>query len=253
MQTNQDAVPQNPVFANLRKSTLRLFLVFLSLTAGIAMVTVLVGDFGDFEFKILVTTLTISAFSICAMSSFAYLQRGGDTTLASLALVVKSLTAILLIVATWFEIDNLTMLKLLGVMSTASVAFTHAFLLTLVRLEERQRWVQFLGIALLWLLAALIASALVLEVQEEGFYRLLVVVAIAVTLFTLVIPILGRMRKASSTPSSSRLVAVVPSQRLILDLGEDGGYRDADGVRYVVRRADGLDGDVAEGSQNPYG
>jgi len=252
--TNEPAW-KNVNFAHLRKSTLRMFLIFLSLTAGLAMVIVLAGDFGDFEVKVLFTTLTISAASICSMSAIAFLQKGGDGTLGGLAISVMLLTAVLLIGALWAEVHNEILLKLMAILCTVSVAFTHTFLLTLVNLDPRHRWAKKVGIGLIWVLAGLITFAIMFEVSEKSFYRILIVVAIAVTLFTLMVPIMGRMRKGLLLDPNKADLPAEYCTRLILDRGPDGAYRDADGTRYVVRRAeDEESGIVSDGApDSPYG
>ena len=55
-------------FTEIKKVLLKLFVGFLILTAIIAIISVLSGEFGELQGKILATTLTISMASICSMS-----------------------------------------------------------------------------------------------------------------------------------------------------------------------------------------
>ena len=58
----------------LKRTLLKVFVGFLSLTAAIAILSVLTGEFGAFQVKVLATTMTISAASICAMSCAAFIE-----------------------------------------------------------------------------------------------------------------------------------------------------------------------------------
>ena len=62
-------------YAEFRRASLRTFLGFLALTAAVAVVSVLSGDFGETQVKVLLTTLTISAASMCAMACAAFIEK----------------------------------------------------------------------------------------------------------------------------------------------------------------------------------
>jgi hypothetical protein len=79
-----------------------------------------------------------------------------------------------------------------------AVALAHAFLLVLPELEEKQRWVQPVSAISIGVLALQIIAAIVVEIDNETYYRLLAAVAIIVGLETLVVPILMKLRKENS-------------------------------------------------------
>ena len=62
-------------YSEIRKLALKIFIGFLGLTAVIAIISVLAGQFGELQWKILGTTFTISAASICSMSCAAFIEK----------------------------------------------------------------------------------------------------------------------------------------------------------------------------------
>lgn len=59
-------------YTEIRRLLLKIFIGFLSLTALVAILSVLSHKFGETQLKVLLTTLSITAGSICAMSCAAY-------------------------------------------------------------------------------------------------------------------------------------------------------------------------------------
>ncbi len=92
------------------------------------------------------------------------------------------------------------------------------------KLKPTQLWLQASAGIAIALLACQIILAIVLEIDESAFYQLLAVMAIIVALQTLVIPIFARMNT----------VEVKTAHTLILQLGDDGTYRDTAGQAYSV-------------------
>ena len=62
-------------YKEIKKLFLWLFLGFLVLTALVGIISVLSGEFGEVQFKVLATCLTISAASICSMACAALIEK----------------------------------------------------------------------------------------------------------------------------------------------------------------------------------
>jgi hypothetical protein len=207
----------------LRQLSLRGFVGFLILTALIAVVTVLIGNFGELQGKILASSFSVSIASICAMSGAVFIESRGPCWLGALGILVALVGLLLVNVGLWFEPGGWTYWKFAFVFVVVSLGLAHGFLLQLPHLNPAYRWVQPLSALGIAVLVLLISGALIWEWSGDWLLRAMTVVAIVVVLCSALIPIL------------LRLGASVSRVKLVLELLEDGVYKSADGRRFEVR------------------
>jgi len=93
-------------YSEIRKLSLKVFIGFLGLTALIAIISVLSGDFGKLQWKILATCFTISAASICSMSCAVFIEKKGLAGLGLAGIFLCISSASLVIVGIWPEIES---------------------------------------------------------------------------------------------------------------------------------------------------
>ena len=215
-------------YTAIRKQFLRIFIGFLGLTALIAIISVLQGEFGELQGKILATCFTISAASICSMSCAAFIEKKKQTGLGLSGIFLSLASATLVIAGLWPELDYDVYWKTTITVVIFAVAFAHAFLLALPELDTRQKWVQVASSVSIGVLAVLITVAVWAEIDEEGYYRLLSVVSIIVGLETLVVPILMKLRKGNGQAHLT----------LVLEQIDGDRYRDSAGKVYEVKEVD---------------
>jgi hypothetical protein len=208
----------------LRQLSLRGFVGFLSLTALIAVITVLIGDFGELQGKILASSFSVSIASICAMSGAVFMESRGPRWLGALGILIALIGLLLVNAGLWLEPDNWTFWKFAFVFVVVSLGLAHGFLLQLPNLNPAHKWVQPLSALSITVLVLLISGALIWEWSGDWLWRTMTVVAIVVVLCSALIPILLRLG-ASTTARSG----------LVLELLEDGVYQSADGRRFEVR------------------
>lgn len=213
-------------YREARKLALKLFIVFLGLTAIVAIVCVLGGEFGSLQIKILLTSTTISAASICAMSCAAFIEKKKLPGLGLTGIALSVVSAALVILGVWAEIETEGYWKFTGSIIVVAVAFAHAFLLILPELDQGHRWVQGATTISIGVLALQIIAAIFGEIDSEGYYQILAAVAILVGLGTLVVPILMKLGKGERR------------ELLVLERMEGGLYRDRAGGSYRVTRVD---------------
>lgn len=180
-------------FADIRRLLLVVFIGFLVLTAAVAIVTVLTGDFGTLQLKVLGTTLTISAASIAAMSCAALIERRRLTALGSIGVLLCIAAAGLLIYGIWADPKVEGYWKSTVTAIVLAVGTAHAFLLWLPTLAPRHRWVQIASTVVDGVLVGMFLIEFWMEIFEDGYYRGMIVVAIIAGLFTLVVPILMKL------------------------------------------------------------
>jgi hypothetical protein len=206
----------------LRQLSLRGFVGFLILTALIAVVTVLIGNFGELQFKILASSFSVSIVSICAMSGAVFMESRGPRWLGVLGILVALIGLLLVNIGLWFEPGSWTYWKFVFVFVVVSLGLAHGFLLQLPNLNLAYRWVQPLSAISIAVLVLLISAALIFDLSGDWLWRSMTVVAIVVVLCSALIPIL------------LRLGASVSRVKLVLELLEDGVYQSADGRRFKL-------------------
>jgi hypothetical protein len=218
-------------YAKITRLSLKVFIGFLGLTALIAMISVLTGTFGKIQMKILGTTFTISAASICSMSCAAFINRKKLVQLGLLGIVLTISAAIMLIISMWWEIRSDVGEKVTITLSVFAVAFAFAFLLVLPKLDDRQKWVQMVSSVSIGILALQMVIAVWLEGYiklNDWYFRLLAFVAIIVGLVTLVIPILMKLRKGDERKYD----------KIVLERIDGDVFRDTAGKKYRLTEMD---------------
>lgn len=215
-------------YAELRRMSLKLFLGFLGITALIAIVSVLAGEFGEIQGKILVTTVTISVASIFSMSCAGFIEKRKLPQPGICGIVLSICAALLLLAGIWSEVGSEAYWKATITFGVLAFAFAHALLLSLPELDDRQHWIQTVSSVCIGLLALLIVIAVWADIEREEYYRIPAAVAIIVGLETLAIPLLLRMRKTDRQSNGT----------LILQRVRDSVYKSADGRTYQVRETD---------------
>jgi hypothetical protein len=204
---------------------LKIFLGFLGLTAVVAIISVMSGEFGKLQAKILATCFTVSAASICSMSCAAFIEKKRCVQLGLAGICLSIVSAILVIVGIWTEIDSDAYWKTTITFAVAAISFAYAFLLTLAELEDKHKWVQRVFCVSVGVLALQIIVAIWGEFESDGYFRALAVVAIVVGLETLAIPIITKLRKGSGGQS----------EKLVLEKLAGDIYRDTTGKNYRLQ------------------
>ena len=204
---------------------LKLFAGFLLLTAVLAIFSVLRGEFGQFQVKVLITTFSISAASICSMSCAAFIEKRKQKGLGFLGIVLSIQAAAFACGGFWMGVSNGNYWRTTITLVVVSAGFAHAFLLSLPDLEPKYRWAQKVAAGLIAVLAIQIIVSFWGEIENENHYRFLAAVSILVVLMTLVVPILMKM-------------GGVPVERMVLTKRPDGTFVDEAGETYRVAKVE---------------
>lgn len=214
----------------LRRSFLRFAIVFLALTALVALFSVLTGSMGELQGRILASSTTISLACVTAMACAAYRERGRHPRLGVLGIACSGLAAAMMLFGIWAYYSPAFWRFVFCTMIWA-FALAHAQLLCLPNLHASHRWTQNGAVAAIVTLTTLGSIAILAELEAEWLMRMLIALAIVVALFTLVVPILAKMRKADAMDDHD-----ATCERLVLVRGGDGVFRDGAGVSYRVER-----------------
>lgn len=208
----------------LRKSALKVSVGFLLLSAIYAILVVLVGKFGDFEVKVLLTTLSISVASMCAMACGAHIERTGIIVVGSIGIAFAVLSLLLTQMLVWDVVNTKGFWKICWSCVVVSFALAHALLLNLPDLATKRLWLRYLADFSISLLAILVIYLVWQEgLPGAGYFRFLIAVGIVIALVSLLVPIFSRLDKNSSE-------SVV--EEVLLKKVKDDYYVDQNGNHY---------------------
>ena len=127
---------------HIRKLSLYSFIAFLAVSALFAIFTVVFGEFGEFEAKVLVSTLVVTLASVCSLCCSAYATRTGITWPGVAGIVLAVVSAVLVIVGIWTEMEADGYWKTTAILGLLAWAVAHALALLTVRLQRNHGWLQ---------------------------------------------------------------------------------------------------------------
>ena len=196
---NMDDIHQMPTIQQLSIGGLFLvsLIASLSISALIAIFVFLLGDFGDTEIKLLISTLTIGGYSLTGLCGSVLYERRIFTPLALAGIIVSVIGFLVTVGATWEIIDFNDVWKPVAILAILGFSIAHGSLLLLARSDQNlvnrllAATMAFIVIVALMLIYLVLAEADV----DELYFRLLGVFAVLDVLGTIVTPIL---RKISS-------------------------------------------------------
>ncbi len=178
-----------------KKLALWFLIASVAISAAFGIIAILTGKFGTFQIRIILTTVTISAASICALASGALWEGRGRRILPLAGIVLAVIAAALLITGIWLEPSAEQFWKLTASLGVLAAATAHACLLSLAKLERRFSWASVTTFAAIYLLAFLIVLSIYIEPQGDLGFRLIGVTAIVVAALTIMIPIFHRLSR----------------------------------------------------------
>ena len=120
----------------VKKAFLYALIGSVGLSAFLGILAILSGRFGWFEIRILLTTATIAAASICGLACGAYLATRRGQTLPFAGVALTLLAAAMIIVGVWTEINSEAYWKLAASASVFSVACAHLALLSMALIQK---------------------------------------------------------------------------------------------------------------------
>lgn len=187
--------------STLKRAFLRALVFSLCATAGLAIITLLFGEFDETAGRIVATTAFMSLYSLMALPGGSLLDRGTHALLGwgtLLACGLALLLAMNLVWANWQDPSE-TSWKLAAIATVVAGACAQASATTWRRRpDDSAALVRLYGISLLTgpALALMIINALLNEVEDGTYYRFLGALAVANLLVAIVQPIIRRMARA---------------------------------------------------------
>ena len=190
-----------------KKVALWFLIVSVAISAALGILAILTGNFGDFEMRIILTTLTISAASIGALSAGALWEGRGQKELPLLGIVLAVVAALLIITGIWFEPHSDRYWKFTASTGVLAAATSHACLLSLAKLASRFVWARLVALTAVYALAVLIIMTIYFEPTGDLGFRLIGTVSIVVAALTIMTPIFHRLSRDDFSSSGNQHLA----------------------------------------------
>ena len=219
----------------IKQNALKVAIGFLILTALFSIWTVLLGEFGEFEIRVLITTVSISIASMCAMACGAHIEKTQIKLAGGIGIFSAVVSLILTLLLIWVEIRDSTIWRLSLSSMVVTFALAHTLLLNLPPLIEKRYWLRYLAGLSIAIMSLLILTLIWNdEMVTEGYFRLMGIMAIIIALVSLLIPIFSKLdvSKGNKKPDHKPL-------ELTLTQVEDAIYLDQQGQHYKLIKVEG--------------
>ena len=188
----------------------RIALWFLIASVGasalLGMVIVLAGSFSDLQIRIILTTLTISAASICALACGALWESRRKVFLALPGAILALLAAVLVIVGIWTKTESSEFWKFSISVALLAVASAHACLLSMAKLARRFGWTRIAAFVAVYFLAGLFIFVIYYTPKGDNFVRIIGATSIIVAALSILTPIFHRLSRADLDAGISKPV-----------------------------------------------
>lgn len=198
---------------NSKRAFLYLLIGSVALSAVIGITVLIFGNFGEFEVKVLLTTITVTVTSILGLACGAYLETGRGRLIPLAGIVVASVSCVMWIYLVWHgTVHEDFYAQILMSLTLFSATCAHISLLSLATLDARFLWSRYTFIAADSILAAYLLFLIWNDewIDTDTTPRVIGVLSIVVAALTLVTPI---FHKLSSSQSVDDIDAEIESLR----------------------------------------
>jgi hypothetical protein len=181
-----------------------LYLLVASVIIGavLGIIIVLRGTWGWFEVRVILTAATVAIASLCGLACDLSRTPRGANLLPSVGLVLTCVSAGMILIGMWSDIEAERYWKTTACVSIFAVGTVHVCLLSIARLAAKFGWVYFVACQVIYGLALLLCAIIIWEVDNERMFRLVATVSIVDAALTLVIPLLHRISRADVNGTS---------------------------------------------------
>ena len=186
---------------NIRKAFLYLLIASVAVSAVIGIAVMIIGDFGEFETRILLTTLTITVTSILGLACGACLEAGRLRLIPLAGIGLALISAGFWMVMIWADhVDNDIFARFVISVTLLAAACSHISLLSLARLDPRFRWSRWVVHLAVWSLSALILACVWFKIDPSQYAiaRAMGVLSIVIGALTVVTPVFHKLSRPDS-------------------------------------------------------
>jgi len=174
----------------------------VAISALIAIGVLIFGDFGNFEVRVMMTTLTITAASILGLACGAYLESGRGRLMPITGIVLSIIAAVMTFLIIWNVYDRSeAFIKATATATLLAVCCAHLSLLSLARLDARFRWSRMAVHVFVWLLAAILLYLMWFEPEGSSdlVFRVIGILSILIATITVVTPVFHKLSSSGDS------------------------------------------------------
>lgn len=181
---------------NFKRIFLYTLIASTALSAVIGIGVILFGDFGNFEVRVLMTTLTVTAASILGLACGAYFESGRNKILPISGIALAIAAAVM----TFFIIWNVTNESEVYIKCTATVTLlalscAHLSLISLARLDRRFAWSRIAAFIFIGVLDAILLFLMWFEPEgtSDMVSRTIGILSILIASVTVITPVFHKL------------------------------------------------------------
>ena len=181
---------------NPKRAALWFLIVSVVLSAVSGIIAIVSGKFGDFQARIILTTLTISAASLCALACGALWETSHAKILPFIGIALAVISAAVFIFGIWAKISSEEFWKAAASIGIVAAATAHACLVSLARLAKRFAWSRVAVFVTVYLLAVLFIYLIYETPHGDTFPRIIGVNSIVLAALTILTPVFHRLSRS---------------------------------------------------------
>ena len=182
---------------NLKRVFLYTLIGSVALSAVLGIGVLLFGDFGDFETRVLITALIVTAVSIMGLACGACVEAGKGRVVPLAGIVFAVLSGILWMVMLWARVEPRKDVFVHSLMSATVMALGCALisLLSLATLDRRFYWSRVAAHVAVWSLTALLLVIFWADIDpsQNMLARTMGVLSIVIAALTVVTPVFHKL------------------------------------------------------------
>lgn len=195
-----------------QRIALAVFFASVVINAGLGIVALFVGDFGETQGKVLMTSLSISAASVLSLAMFPARERGLLGPIPVTGMALSALGFALVIVLAWTEYSEDNLGKTAGSILVFAVSAGYACLIALAVVHPRFINVVRAAYALVAVLSVLVVVAIWGEPEDDFMPRVMGIISILLAAATVSIPVLHRISRRAMTGMSTFTTGGLPTR-----------------------------------------
>ena len=190
-----------------KRIALSFLIVSVALGAIMGIIGLISGRFGDLQSHIILTTISISGASICALACGALWESRHAKVLPFGGIALSLITAGLFIFGVWARISGSGYWKFAASVGIVAVATAHMSLLSLAILARRFAWSRVVAFVAVYILAVLFIYVIYYSPQADTTLRVVGVTSIIVAALSIMTPIFHRLSLSESVPSPHQSIS----------------------------------------------
>jgi hypothetical protein len=182
-----------------RKLALTIFFASVVINATLGIVALFVGEFGDVQGKILLTSLSISAASVLSLAMFPARERGLLGPVPTIGIGLSIIGFGLAVILAWGDFRGDVLGRSAASFLTFAVSAGYVSLIALAVIQPRFKNIVRTVYVLVAVLAVMIVGAMWGEPEDKNILRVMGTLAIVLTAATITIPVLHRLNRQGFT------------------------------------------------------